>query len=207
MTKKEHWEKVYTTKTPEEVSWTQNEPSKSLALIKAMKLPHDAPIIDIGGGDSRLVDFLLEQGYTDLTVLDISAASLARCQERLGSKSKQVKWITADISSYEPQRTYMCWHDRAAFHFLTQSEDKAHYHDMVLRSVSKHLIIATFSTSGPKRCSALDVQQYDKETMSDFWAPEFDLQSAEKETHKTPFDTDQDFIYCTFERSPEYIIE
>ena len=158
-TLKSHWDTVYETKQPNQVSWTQDIPQTSLDFISSFNLPNSASIIDIGGGDSKLVDFLLDMGYTNITVLDISEKSIERAKIRLGVKSSLVNWIVRDIVEFEHEEIYDLWHDRAAFHFLTNEQDITHY----LHKVSTHaknIIIATFSVDGPVKCSGLKVQQY-----------------------------------------------
>ena len=161
---KAHWETIYTTKTPEQVSWTQEKPAISLELIEAVNLPKSAKIIDIGGGDSLLVDFLLEAGYSEITVLDISQAALDRAKKRLGSKAALVTWICSDILDFKPTEMYQLWHDRAAFHFLTQPKSIATYTELTEKH-AVNLIIGTFSESGPLKCSGLEIKQYSEKLM------------------------------------------
>lgn len=195
-----HWERVYQTKSPREVSWTQEEPQPSLGLIIDSGIAKDAPVIDVGGGDSRLVDRLLDLGFTDLTVLDISAHALERCKERLGDRAGQVAWIVSDINDFQPERSYALWHDRAAFHFLTEADHIARYAAMVAANVSDRLIIGTFSTKGPKRCSGLDITQYDEPSMKAVFEPAFEVLRFLPHTHTTPFDTTQDFIFAEMKK-------
>ena len=197
---KEHWEKVYLTKQPGEVSWTQEVPKTSLELIHSFNLPKTAKIIDVGGGDSKLVDHLLEEGFTDITVLDISANAIDRAKKRLGSKSEKVKWIVRDITEFEPATDFDLWHDRATFHFLTTREQVAKYADITKRYVSGYLIIGTFSQSGPEKCSGLDVKQYSEESLTDEFKNEFEKIRCVTEDHVTPFDTIQNFLFCSFKR-------
>ena len=160
MNKKIHWETVYNTKTPQEVSWTQKYPKTSIEFVKSFKIDSSKPIIDVGGGDSHLVDVLIKEGYTDITVLDISEKALLRAQERLGKKSEKVNWIVCDILDFKPKRNYSIWHDRAAFHFLTEALQIEKYTEKVNRYVSEGLVIGTFSEEGPLKCSGLDISQY-----------------------------------------------
>ncbi|WP_158210576.1 class I SAM-dependent methyltransferase [Myroides phaeus] len=198
---KAHWEEVYKSKTPEQVSWTQTKPVHSLQFIENSKLPKDAKIIDIGGGDSNLVDFLLEQGYTDITVMDISKNALLRAQVRLGERAKQVKWIESNVVDFKPTEKYALWHDRAVFHFLTTPQDIAAYQAIVNDAVTDALVVATFSKNGPLRCSGLDIQQYNSEDLTAVFAEEFTLNNSLYDDHITPFDTKQNFVYCQFNKN------
>ncbi|MGC4234597.1 MAG: class I SAM-dependent methyltransferase [Niabella sp.] len=162
MDNKSHWEKVYETKSPGEVIWTQAVPQTSLNFIHSFNISRQAAIIDIGGGDSRLVDFLLEEDYENITVLDISEKALQKAKERLGKKSGKVKWIVSDITSFRPPTTYDVWHDRATFHFLTTREQVSHYLSIAGQSVSGYMAIGTFSTNGPQKCSGLPIQYNSK---------------------------------------------
>ena len=199
--RKSHWETVYKTKNPEEVSWTQVVPKTSLDFINDFKLPKNAKIIDVGGGDSNLVDFLLDGGYTNITVLDISVTALEKAQKRLGEKAKSVKWIVSDIINFQPETKYDLWHDRAAFHFLTAEEDKRKYLKTIESFVSEFLIIGTFSDKGPKKCSGLDVQQYSEELLTSSLKNGFERLKCITEDHITPFETIQNFLFCSFKKS------
>lgn len=192
-----HWEKVYTEKGPQEVSWTEEKPELSLELIRSSGLGKDARIIDIGGGDSRLVDWLLEEDYTNITVLDISAAALEKAKARLGDKAILVKWIVSDINAFEGG-DYDIWHDRAAFHFLTLPEQIEKYVETAGRSVTGTLIIGTFSENGPEKCSGLPVTRYTAEKMTATFSTLFRNNGCQTYLHKTPFGTTQDFRFCTF---------
>ncbi len=198
---KEHWEKVYETKQPNEVSWTQEVPHTSIELIKNSKLDKEASIIDIGGGDSHLVDFLLEEGYTNISVLDISSKAIERAKKRLGDKSKLVNWIVSDILDFIPSQQYDCWHDRAAFHFLTQPKDIEYYKDLVAVYAKKSLIVGTFSDHGPKKCSGLDVSQYNPESLYNVFGQCFSLEESKIEDHETPFNTLQNFVFCRMQKN------
>lgn len=197
---KAHWEKVYSTKQPEEVSWTQVHPQSSLKLIGQANATLDSSIIDVGGGDSRLTDFLLEAGYKDIAVLDISKHALERAQKRLGDQASKIEWIESDIREFTPSKAYDVWHDRAVFHFLTEAKDIEAYVNLVAKFVKGDLIIATFSTEGPKRCSGLDVHQYDIESLRQLFEATFDLVDSFTEDHVTPFDTKQNFLFAHFRR-------
>lgn len=198
---KAHWEQVYQTKQPDEVSWTQAVPQTSLDFIQAAKLDKDAAIIDIGGGDSALAGCLLDAGYTDITVLDIAGPALERAKLRLGARSALVNWVVADITQYKPGRSFDFWHDRAAFHFLTTPEQIATYRQLVYGFVRGYVAIGTFSEQGPKKCSGLDIKQYSAETLTETFAGGFKRIACRTEDHQTPFGTTQNFTFCCFERT------
>lgn len=200
MTNKTHWEKVYQTKQPNEVSWTQEKPETSLRLIANCNLPKTAKIIDVGGGDSTLVDCLLELGYTDLTVLDISETAIEKAKLRLGALAKKVKWIVSDVTEFQPTEKYAIWHDRATFHFLTEETQIAKYQSLVQNHVSNFLIVATFSTKGPLKCSGLEIKQYSIADLENTFQNGFQKVEGFYEDHKTPFDTIQNFVFCRFEK-------
>ncbi|WP_338759704.1 class I SAM-dependent methyltransferase [Bernardetia sp. ABR2-2B] len=201
--KKQHWETVYETKTPQEVSWTQSKPQTSLDFIASCNLDKSAKIIDVGGGESLLVDFLLKDGFTDITVLDISSIALEkakkRVKEKFGEKSNYVTWIVSDVTAFEPKTNFDLWHDRATFHFLTAPNDISKYIQIVEKFVSKNLVIATFSKEGAKKCSGLEVSQYNEESLTAQFKS-FKKISCLQEDHTTPFDTKQNFLFCSFER-------
>ena len=197
---KSHWEKVYQTKSPDEVSWTQVKPKTSLDyILKNTKSKNDS-IIDIGSGDSLLVDFLVDEGFTEITVLDISEHAIERAKARLGKKSKEVTWIVEDITKFKPNRNYDIWHDRAVFHFLTSKEDQTYYSNLVSNHIIKNLVIATFSKEGPLKCSGLEICQYDRNSLNEIFKENFKLTECQNEDHLTPFQTIQKFIFCNFEK-------
>jgi len=198
--RKKHWETVYETKQPNEVSWTQENPKTSLDFIRATNLSKTAKIIDIGGGDSKLVDFLLEAGYENLTVLDISEKALERAKKRLGKKAEKINWIISDITEFQPETTYDIWHDRATFHFLTTAEQVEKYVQIVEKQVISFLIIGTFSEKGPKKCSGLDIKQYSENELENQFSNRFKKLKCITEDHVTPFETTQNFTFCTFEK-------
>jgi len=198
--RKQHWETVYETKTPEQVSWTQETPKTSLKFIHSFGLDKTAKIIDIGGGDSNLVDCLLDQGYENVTVLDISAKSLERAKKRLGEKATKVTWIVSDITAFEPSITYDIWHDRATFHFLTTSDHINKYLKIARESVSGFMTIGTFSDNGPKKCSGLEITQYTENELVSEFKNGFKKIKCITEDHITPFDTTQNFIFCSFKK-------
>ena len=196
---KDHWERVYGTKQPTEVSWYQPHATRSLALIQRVAPDRSAPIIDVGGGASTLVDDLLAAGYRDVTVLDLSGSALATARTRLGPDAERVRWLEADLLGYEfPEGGYAVWHDRAVFHFLTDPAARARYVAQVRRAVRPggFVLVATFATDGPERCSGLDVERYSPESLhAEFGAP-FQLTASEREEHATPQGARQTFIYC-----------
>lgn len=198
--RKEHWEKIYSTKQPNEVSWFQVYPKTSMEFVKLFDLSKTASIIDIGGGDSHFVDSLLEAGYTNITVLDISSHAIERAKLRLGKKAEQVKWIVSDITEFVPQEKYDLWHDRAAFHFLISEEQADKYVEIAHNGISDKgiLILGTFSESGPKKCSALDIKQYSEKSMSEKFVKYFKRFKCITEDHQTPFNTTQNFLFCSF---------
>jgi len=199
MQPKDHWENVYSTKAPESVSWFQVHADMSLRLIRASGVGHEAAIIDVGGGASTLVDDLLEAGYTDLTVLDLSAAALAESRHRLGKRESGVKWVEADITHATfASHSIDLWHDRAVFHFLTKQEDREAYVKQVLRALKPggHVIMATFGSNGPMQCSGLPVMRYAPDELHAQFGKAFTMLSHEQQLHHTPFGTEQQFIYC-----------
>jgi len=201
--RKKHWETIYQTKELNEVSWFQPIPETSLDFFYELEVPVNAKIIDIGGGDSFLVDHLLDLGYEDITVLDISAASLERAKKRLGEPAKKVKWIVADAASFKPTEKYDFWHDRAAFHFLTDENEINSYINTAQQNISSRgiLAIGTFSEQGPKKCSGIEIMQYSEETLTERLKQSFDKIKCISVDHKTPFDTIQNFVFCSFRKS------
>jgi ubiquinone/menaquinone biosynthesis C-methylase UbiE len=205
MNRKEHWENIYQTKQCEEVSWYQPKPEVSLRFIEEYRLPLNAKIIDVGGGDSFLVEYLLERGYADVTVLDISEAALQRAQKRLGDKARRVTWIVADAARFEPSEQYDFWHDRAALHFLTDDEDIARYVATVqrhLRPSSGVVVIGAFSEQGPKKCSGIEIKQYSEDSMSALFRENFEKLRCEYIDHITPSGGVQNFVFCSFRKAP-----
>ena len=198
--RKKHWETVYETKNPDQVSWTQEIPITSLEFITSFGLNKTAKIIDIGGGDSKLVDYLVDEGFENITVLDISAKSLEKAKKRLGEKANKVNWIVSDIVDFVPNMTFDVWHDRATFHFLTTSEQIKKYMKTARESVSGFLTIGTFSDNGPKTCSGLEIKQYNENELSSEMKGGFDKIKCLTEDHLTPFGTTQNFLFCSFKR-------
>ena len=196
--RQKHWETVYSNKAVDQVSWFQQHAASSLRLIKECA-DKDAHIIDVGGGASVLVDDLLDEGYQNLTVLDLSGSALETSRKRLGERAQSVQWIAADITQAElPAAAYDVWHDRAVFHFLTDPADRARYVAQVLKCVKPggHVIVAAFGPGGPLQCSGLDVVRYAPDTLhAEFGAP-FRLLKHETEIHQTPAGKEQEFVYC-----------
>ena len=204
MDRKEHWEEVYTKKPADSVSWFQEHADLSLRMISSTGLGHDAAIIDVGGGASTLVDDLLRDGRTDVTVLDLSAASLEVAKHRLSELSEKANWIEGDVTRTEFCRhRYDIWHDRAVFHFLTDPKDRKAYVDQVMRAVKPggHVIVATFASDGPEKCSGLPVMRYDADSLHSEFGEALFLASHEKESHHTPAGMTQQFVYCYCRKS------
>jgi 2-polyprenyl-3-methyl-5-hydroxy-6-metoxy-1,4-benzoquinol methylase len=200
MDMQQHWEKVYGTKAPGQVSWFRPHLETSLALVeRAARSDRTASIIDVGGGASTLVDDLIEQGYRNITVLDISQRALDVAQERLGKAAESVRWLQADVTQTGfPANFYDVWHDRAVFHFLTKPEDRIAYVRNVASAVKPagHVIVSTFGPEGPTQCSGLAVMRYDAESLHREFGRRFRLVESSKELHDTPFGTTQQFLYC-----------
>jgi len=200
---KEHWEDVWTRKKSDEVSWYQEDPKTSLDLILSTNPSKDAKIIDVGGGDSKLVDKLLELNFKNITVLDISEKALERTKERLGQKADKVEWIECDMREFNSENEFDIWHDRALLHFLTSQEDVQNYVKLIRKCVKNggHLIISSFSTRGPMMCSGLDTKQYSEESMKKLFSDEFEHIKSFEEEHLTPHKTNQVFIYNVFRKT------
>jgi len=200
--RKSHGEKIYSTKQPNQVSWFQQTPSTSINLIKVLNLPSSTKIFDNGGGDSKLVDHLLEMGFQNITVLDISLHALQRARNRLGGKAKKIKWVVADEAYCNPDEQYDLWHDRAAFHFLINETEIRNYVDIITSCIKPggYFIVGTFSEQGPKKCSGLDVHQYSESSMTELLKDSFDKINCQTIDHYTPFNTVQNFLFCTFRK-------
>jgi 2-polyprenyl-3-methyl-5-hydroxy-6-metoxy-1,4-benzoquinol methylase len=199
MRMQEHWERVYETKAPDQVSWFRPHLETSLALIGRAAGDRSASIIDVGGGASTLVDDLIGRGYRNITVLDISLAAIEVAKERLGEASESVQWLRADVTQADlPAHSYNVWHDRAVFHFLTKPEERLAYVRNVALAVKPggHVIVSTFGPEGPNKCSGLDVMRYDAESLHEQFGRRFRLVESSKELHDTPFGTTQQFLYC-----------
>jgi trans-aconitate methyltransferase len=195
-----HWETIYTTRGESELSWFQENPAPSLDLIAAVGATPATTIIDIGGGASRLVDSLLDRGFRAITVLDLSAAALQAAKARLGEQAVKVRWIVADATVWEPTEVYDIWHDRAAFHFLTEEQDRVAYVARMKRAlrVGGHAIIATFAPDGPEWCSGLPIMRYDAETLGRTLGQSFELIETRRHTHATPRGASQSFQFSAF---------
>ena len=200
--KKTHWENVFATKAETEVSWFQSYPKTSVEFLELFDLPLDANIIDVGGGDSHFVDALLEKGYTNVYVLDISANAIERAKTRLGNNANKVNWIVSDITEFEPTVKFDFWHDRAAFHFLTDDEKIYKYVAIAENAINKdgYLILGTFSENGPTKCSGLEIKQYNEASMSARFEVAFNRIKCVTEDHVTPFNTIQNFVFCSFQK-------
>lgn len=200
MDAKTHWEKVYASKAPETVSWYRPHLETSLALIEHAATGYSASIIDVGGGESTLVDDLLAQGYENITVLDVSQTAIDVTKKRLGLAAEQVHWLVLDVTDAQLERSaYDVWHDRALFHFLTTSEQRAEYVRQVGHAVKPggHVIVSTFGPEGPTKCSGLDVIRYDAESLHDQFGARFRLVKSSKELHRTPSGATQQFLFCS----------
>lgn len=198
--RKEHWENVYLNKSPTLVSWYQEEPTLSLLLIAGAALQLDAPIIDVGGGASTLVDKLCDEGYTNISVLDVSANALANVRNRLADRACAVQWFEEDVTCFKPPQRFALWHDRAVFHFLTNKADRQKYIDVLGQSLEPGgcVIIMTFAIDGPSKCSGLDVVQYDEEKMTAELGPGFEPAETGHQIHITPAGDQQEFAYFRF---------
>src|SRR3989338_1710116 len=198
---KEHWGVIYKTKKPNEVSWYQEKPKTSLNLIVEIGLDKGAKIIDVGAGDSKLVDNLLDLGFRNITVLDVSLTALNRAKKRLGDRANEVKWIVSDLREFETNDRYDIWHDRAVLHFLTKEDDIKKYGEVVrkLLKPNGYLITSTFSENGPKKCSGLDIKQYSEDSMKKLFSDFEHIKSFEEE-HTTPWNASQIFLYSIFRK-------
>ncbi len=202
MDPKQYWEQIYQHKAADEVSWYQVQPERSLRMIEHCGIALDAAILDVGCGASTLVDHLLAHGYTDVTVLDISSAALHAAQTRLRADARRVHWVESAVGEFQPNRPFDLWHDRAVFHFLTASEDRRRYVEVLHKALhpSGHLIMATFAKGGPRQCSGLDIVQYDASALSAEIGQGFELLEQNHEIHRTPAGVEQDFAYFRFRK-------
>lgn len=194
-----HWETIYRTKASDAVSWYRPHLDRSLALIESASPDRRASIIDVGGGESTLVDDLLAKGYRNLTILDVSQTALDVTRARIGAPGGQIRWICADVTRVDlPAQSFDVWHDRAVFHFLTDPADTIAYVRLAARAVKPggHVIISTFGPEGPTQCSGLDVTRYDASSLHGEFGDRFQLIESFKELHETPFGTKQQFLYC-----------
>jgi SAM-dependent methyltransferase len=198
--RKQHWEDVYSRKAPRETSWYQAMPATSLAMIRNATRASSASLIDVGGGASLLVDCLLDEGFHDVSVLDISQLALENAKQRLGSRSSEVQWIEADVTRFQPDRTWEVWHDRAAFHFLTDGADRRRYVEVLRRALAMggQAVIAAFALDGPRKCSGLDIVRYDARSLGLEIGPDFELKEERLEVHLTPAGAEQRFGFYRF---------
>lgn len=199
MNRREHWQGIYRAKAATEVSWYQPEARLSLELIRRVAPDRDAPVIDVGGGASTLVDGLLSDGYRAVTVLDLAPAALERARSRLGDRAARAHWIAADVLEAPlAAEHYAVWHDRAVFHFLTSAGDRARYVAQARRVVWRggYVIVASFGPDGPDRCSGLEVMRYTPEAMHAEFGSDFSLLDSVREEHRTPWGATQAFVYC-----------
>ena len=204
MSRRDHWERVYSTKPTEKLGWFEPHLRTSLSWINELRLPVDAPIIDVGGGASTLVEDLLDAGFRSVTVLDISSKALSLTKARLGKKAELVTWLVGDVTAVDlPSRNFELWHDRAVFHFLTEPEQRRKYRDNILKALKPggHMIIGTFAPEAPPTCSGLPVQRYSPELLKSTLGSEFELKRHCNELHITPGGVEQMYLYCYFRRT------
>jgi ubiquinone/menaquinone biosynthesis C-methylase UbiE len=204
MSGKQHWQQVYSTKSTDQVGWYAPHLTTSVRWITDLGLDPDDPIIDVGGGASTLVDDLLDKGYRDLSVLDLSARALSAVKERLGTRTSRVSWLLGDVTEIElPASHFELWHDRAVFHFLVEPEQQTKYRDKLLQALKPggHFIIGVFELEAPPQCSGLPVQRYSVEKLNTIFGTEFNLKQHQKEIHQTPSGVEQKYLYCLFQRT------
>jgi len=201
-TEQQHWDNVYSIKAANEVSWFQAYPKASMEFLGYIDLPSSANIIDIGGGDSHFVDALLEKGYQNIWVLDISANAIERAKKRLGKRASDVHWVISDVTAFEPPVSFDFWHDRAAFHFLTTDDKIDSYVSIAEKAIKTggNLVVGTFSENGPAKCSGLDIKRYSEDAMSARFKAKFEKIRCIQEDHRTPFNTIQNFLFCSFRK-------
>ncbi len=197
-----HWEQVYSTKQPDELSWFQADPALSFRILSDLPVQKDDPIIDVGGGASRLVDCLLAGGFSNISVLDISSAALEKSRKRLAEQAGNVTWIEQDITRFSPAQKYAVWHDRAVFHFLTRANDRLAYRQVLHQALAPggYLVIMSFALDGPERCSGLDVVRYDADTLQKELGNELELFETHDHVHRTPWGSDQSFMCAVYRR-------
>ncbi|MDN6279579.1 MAG: class I SAM-dependent methyltransferase [Psychroflexus sp.] len=205
LARQKHWDNIYQTKDHSQMSWFENKPQTSLDFVTFFDLPKTSQIIDIGGGDTFFVDHLLEMGYLNITVLDISRKAIQRAKSRLGDRAKLVNWIVSDISDFQPTQHYDFWHDRAAFHFLTDEKEIQAYRQILLKALQPKsiFVVATFSDQGPQKCSGIEIRQYTESDLEKKFGDGFKPVKSLHVNHYTPFDTVQDFVFCVFTRQNE----
>lgn len=199
MSDRKHWDNVYSTKSPDGVSWFRPHLDRSLAFLENARIGQSAHVIDVGGGASTLVDDLLDRGYSNVSVLDLSEAALEAARARLGRRASRVEWICADVTEVRlPEKAYDFWHDRAVFHFLRDPLARSRYVDAVRRSLKPggHIVVATFGPHGPEKCSGLEVLRFSPEGLHAEFGPAFWKIASTIEVHTTPWGTEQEFVYC-----------
>jgi len=199
MSEQEHWDAIYAGKAADRVSWYRPHLERSLGFIEAANLAKEAAIIDVGGGSSTLVDDLLERGFSNLTVLDLSPTAIAGAKARLGARAGEVEWIVADVTRFEPpEHRFEFWHDRAVFHFLRESDSRRRYVETVRRALKPggHVVVATFGLGGPEQCSGLEVTRYDADGLHGEFGSPFEKVASCEEIHRTPWGSEQEFVYC-----------
>ena len=204
---KNHWNNIYSTKKLNQVSWYQPIPQVSLDFIESLNFSKDAPILDVGGGDSFLCDNLIELGYSNITVLDISDVAIQRAKRRLGNNANKVSWIVSDILNFEPKEKYAIWHDRAVFHFLRENEKINKYLHSLLEGLVENgrMILGAFAENGPTRCCALDVKRYSFEDFNNLFCDRFTIVKTLNSIHNTPFDTEQSFNFIEAKKNEQTI--
>lgn len=204
--RKTHWENIYRKRKSEELSWYQELPETSLNIINSLQVPPSKPVIDIGGGDSHLVDSLLSSGFTDISILDISLNALERSKSRLAERAQNVTWICEDVAAFQPKSKYVLWHDRAVFHFLTTDTEVQHYVNAVSAGVEAggYFVLGTFSEQGPEKCSGLDIRQYSREKILNLYGAGFSLVESFTTDHNTPSGAKQNFLFCVLKKKSEF---
>lgn len=202
MDKKQHWETVFSQKQQNEVSWYQPVPKTSIEFLESNAIPKDAAIIDVGSGDSYFIDYLVDKGYQNVFALDISEHALQRLKQRLGEKANRVHWIVSDVLDFKPPVAFDYWHDRAAFHFLSDANDVDKYVAITSEYIKANgkMMVATFSDSGPLKCSGINIKQYSKDELANQFSNAFEKIKCVEEVHSTPFNTTQNFTFCSFKK-------
>jgi SAM-dependent methyltransferase len=201
-TTKQHWENVFATKAETDFSWFQPYPKTSVEFLELFNLPLTANIIDVGGGDSHFIDALLEKGYQNIYLLDISANAIERVKKRLGDTANKIHFIHSDVTDFKPELKFDFWHDRAAFHFLTTEAQIEKYVSIAEQAINPngYFVLGTFAESGPKKCSGLEIKQYNEASMNTRFEKNFERIKCIEEEHQTPFNTTQQFLFCSFKR-------
>lgn len=199
---KKHWENIYETKDEQDFSWFQEYPKTSIEFLSLFSIPRNSNVIDIGGGDSHFVDALIELGFENIYILDISKKAIERAKLRLGKNAEKINWIVSDITEFETSVKFDFWHDRAAFHFLTTDSKIEKYVRIAEQNIKANgfLILGTFAENGPERCSGLEIKQYSEASMSNRFEKGFERIKCIEETHTTPFNTLQNFLFCSFRK-------